>query len=196
MLDSLLGGGKHVCPLPQRAPTELEQRLARRVVRLLLDELHDAWEPLLAVDLSIDRVESDAQRVRVVAPGEEVVVLNFTARVTEQSGVFSLCLPQRAIRKIVDKLLVGELAGSEATALSSVHAATETVELVAHFDAEPLSRIELDQLREGDVLLTDLDADGWVQLSVDGRPAFQARPGTLDGRRAVVLGPPLSSESV
>ena len=91
---------------PGRAPTELEQRLAQRIVRSLLDELHDAWEPLLAVNLSIDRVESDAQRVRVVAPGAAVVVLAFQVRLAEQTGSMSLCLPQRAIQKMVDKLLV------------------------------------------------------------------------------------------
>jgi flagellar motor switch protein FliM len=191
ILDSLLGGGKHICPLPDRAPTELEQRLAQRVVRLLLDELHDAWEPLLAVNLSIQRVESDAQRVRVVAPGDDVIVLCFKARVAEQSGVFSLCLPQRAIRKIIDKLLVGELAGAEGNGRQP-HSGADTLELVAYFDAEPVSQVELDNLREGDVLLTDLDADGFVQVSVDGRPTFQARPGALHGRRAVVLGPKIA----
>ncbi len=193
ILDALLGGKKHTCPLPSRAPTQLEQRLAKRVVRLLLDELHDAWEPLLAINLSIDRVESDAQRVRVVAPGDDVIVLKFEVRVSEQSGEFSLCLPQRAIRKIVDKLLVGEFTGVEGAALQSPNSGADSVELVAHFDADPISPFELDNLREGDVLLTDVDADGFVQVSVDGCPTCQARPGALQGRRAIVIGPAIAS---
>ena len=160
---------------PHAPPTELEQRLSRRVVRLLLDELHDAWEPLLAVDLSIDRIESDAQRVRVVAPGEEVIVLTFEVRVTEQTGSFSLCLPQRAIRKIVDKLLVGEFTGAEGAALQAAGNGVDSVELIAHFDAEPLSQVELENLRDGDVLLTDLDADG-LGAGQPGWPCHLPRP--------------------
>ncbi len=188
LLDALLGGGKHSCALPERAPSELEQRLSRRVVGMILDELHDAWEPLLAVNLSIDRIESDAQRVRVVAPGDDVVILTFEVRLTEQSGTFSLCLPQRTIRKMVDKLLVGEFTGAEGAALRAARGG-ESVELTAHFEAEPISQIELDNLRTGDVLLSEVDADGWVQISLDGRRTCQGRPGALNGRRAIVIGP-------
>jgi flagellar motor switch protein FliM len=192
ILDALLGGGKHPCACPTRAPTELEQRLAQRVVRSLLDELHDAWEPLLAVDLSIDRIESDAQRVRVVAPGDGVIVLAFEVRLSDQTGIMSLCLPQRAIRKIVDKLLVGEFMGSGGAKLSTSVSAEDTVELTAHFDAQPISPLDLDNLREGDMLPSDLDADGLVEVSLDGRLAFHARPGALHGHRAIVLGNPIA----
>ncbi len=108
MLDCLLGGGKRPCEVPDRPTTALEQRLARRLVRWLLDELHDAWEPLLAVEFSIERIESQAQRVRLVAPIESVVALDFEVHVAGQGGMLTLCLPYRAIRKMVDKLMVGE----------------------------------------------------------------------------------------
>ncbi len=187
ILDCLLGGGKQAFPLPQRPPTELEQRLAKRVVRMLLDELHDAWEPLLAVNLSIERIESQAQRVRVVAPGEGVATLTFQARVAEQSGELTLCLPHRAIRKIVDKLLVGEFHGGDAAALQLLPGTDGEAELTAYFDAESISATELDNLRVGDVLLSDLDIDGLIDVSVDGRPTFKARPGAAQGRRAIAL---------
>jgi flagellar motor switch protein FliM len=186
LLDCLLGGGKHPCAIPQRAPTELEQRLARRVIRMLLDELHDAWEPLLAVDLSIERLESHAQRVRVVAPADAIVSLTFRVRVAEQSGELTFGLPLRAIRKIVDKLLVGEFHGVD----GSTHVGAsdeETLELVAFFEAESISATELDQLRPGDVLLSEIDADGLVQVAVNGEPKLQARPGALHGKRAIAI---------
>lgn len=187
LLDCLLGGGKRPCPIPDRAPTELEQRLARRLIGLILDELHDAWEPLLAVDLSIDRLECHAQRVRVVPPADAVVSLTFHVRVVEQTGDLTLCLPLRAIRKIVDKLLVGEVHGVDGNGLAGSDAEQDTLELVAFFEAEPIAATELDQLRPGDVLLSDIDVDGYIQVSVNGEPTLQARPGSLQGKRAIAL---------
>jgi flagellar motor switch protein FliM len=186
ILDCLLGGGQRPCPAPSRPPTELEQRLARRVIRMLLDELHDAWEPLLAVDLSIDRIESHAQRVRVVAPGEAVATMVFRARVAEQTGEMTWCLPLRAIRKIVDKLLVGERRARDSAGPADA-AGGQVHELVAYFDAEAISSVELDNLREGDVILSDLDAEGLVEVAIDGQHQFRGRPGVVQGQRAVVL---------
>ncbi len=108
VLDCLLGGGRQPCSPPNRPPTELEQRLSRRVVDWLLVELHRLWEPLLAVQLSVERTETNAQRVRMVAPSERVTVLSFHARVANQRGEFALCLPDRGLRRMVDKLLAGE----------------------------------------------------------------------------------------
>lgn len=113
IVDLLLGGGKRPVELPNRPATALELRLARRVIQLLLDELHDAWEPLLAVDLSVDRVESQAQRVRLAAPADSLVSLDFEVFVSDQGGSMALALPYRGIRKMVDKLLVGELYGAD-----------------------------------------------------------------------------------
>jgi len=43
-----------------------------------------------------------------VAPIESVVALDFEVHVAGQGGMLTLCLPYRAIRKMVDKLMVGE----------------------------------------------------------------------------------------
>ena len=120
-------------------------------------------------------------------------MLTFEVRMTEQSGNFSLCLPLRAIRKMVDKLLVGEFPGLDGAGLPPLNRSADAVELMAYFDAEPLSQVELDHLREGDVLMTDVDADDWVQVSLDGQPTCQGRPGSLNGKRAIVIGPLLAS---
>lgn len=119
IVDLLLGGGKRPVELPNRPATALELRLARRIIQLLLDELHDAWEPLLAVDLSVDRVESQAQRVRLAAPADSLVSLDFEVFVSDQGGPMALGLPYRGIRKMVDKLMVGELYGADSSSRSA-----------------------------------------------------------------------------
>ncbi len=186
LLDCLLGGGKQPCRIPDRPCTELEQRLTTRIADMLLDELHDAWEPVLAVNLTVDRIESNAQRVRLIAPSEPVITLTFQVRVAEQSGDLTLCLPTRAIRKMVDKLLVGEYCGDSSN-VARVNPRAESSELVARVLTEPLSSRQWSELKIGDVLMTGIDASGTVEILVDGELAYVGQPGAVDGRRAVEL---------
>jgi flagellar motor switch protein FliM len=185
VLDCLLGGGQQPCVPPKRPPTELEQRLASSLVRFLLDELHEAWEPLLAVDLSLDRIEPDAQRVRVVAPGDAVAALTFRVEVADQSGCITLCLPCRAIRKIVDKLSVGEYHDGKDANVISVD--DEAAELLVEFEAERLSNVDLDNLRVGDVILSDVDVEAPVTVAFQGKPIGQGRIGSVGHQRAVEI---------
>jgi flagellar motor switch protein FliM len=186
MLDCLLGGGKQPCGIPERPCTELEQRLTTRIADLLLNELHDAWEPVLAVNLTVDRIESNAQRVRLIAPSEPVIALTFQVRVAEQSGDLTLCLPTRAIRKMVDKLLVGEYCG-ESSNVARVPPRADAVELVARVVTQPLSSRQWSELKVGDILMTDIEASGVVEVLMDGELAYTGQPGAVDGRRAVEL---------
>ena len=186
MLDCLLGGGKQPCAIPDRPPTELEQRLAARITDMLLDELRDAWETLLAVNLTIDRMESNAQRVRMVSPSDPVIVLIFRTRVAEQSGDFTLCLPTRAIRKMVDKLVCGEYGSADPDERPGEQA-VKSAELVVRVATEPLSAADWSQLKVGDVIMTDIAADGVVDVLIDGEVRFSGRPGAIDGHRAVEL---------
>lgn len=179
MLDCMLGGGKHKCEIPDRPPTMLEQRLARRLLGLMLDELHDAWEPLLAVELSIERIESQPQRVRVVAPGEHVVALTFEVKLADQSGELSLCLPERAMAKVIDKLLAAKAAQAAIP--------VPTRDLQVCFDAEIVDSHRLLQLKPGDVLMTEIDIDGLVDVEVEGNIVGQGRLAAAKGRRAVVV---------
>ena len=188
ILDVLLGGGHHPCTPPDRAPTELEQRLASTVACGLLDELHDAWEPLLALDLSVDRIETDARRVRLVAPGEAITTLVFHAEVAEQSGELTFCLPCRAIRKIVDKLLVGEYhQGTDGSVPSTPDAVDALAEIVVQIDSQPLSCVELQNLRVGDVILSDVNVDGPVSLMLHDKPFGKGRLGSVGDHRAVEI---------
>lgn len=186
LLDCLLGGGKQPCSIPDRAPTELEQRLAGRITEMLLNELRDAWEALLAVNLTVDRMESNAQRVRLVSPSDPVIVLIFRTRVAEQTGDFTLCLPTQAIRKMVDKLLCGEYGNSLPDERPNEQA-VKASELVASLAIQPLSAADWSQIKVGDVVMTEVPAEGTVDVLIDGEVCFSGRPGALDGHRAVEL---------
>src|SRR5690242_2210432 len=68
IIDRLLGGGSDPA-IPARRPlTEIELRLVSRITDLFCKEMKQAWENVLELKLSIDRVESNPQLVQIVPP--------------------------------------------------------------------------------------------------------------------------------
>src|SRR6187431_3677646 len=66
IIDRLLGGGRESGPLARRPLTEIELRLVTRITNLFLAELRHAWENVLELTLSVERVESNPQLVQIV----------------------------------------------------------------------------------------------------------------------------------
>jgi flagellar motor switch protein FliM len=56
IIDRLLGGGNDTSPPNRRPLTEIELRLVSRITDLFCTELKHAWENVVELDLSIDRV--------------------------------------------------------------------------------------------------------------------------------------------
>src|SRR5262245_1084865 len=75
IIDRLLGGGKDAGPISRRPLTEIELRLVSRITGLFLQELKHAWDGVLPLKLSVDRVESNPQLVQIVPPNEVVVLI-------------------------------------------------------------------------------------------------------------------------
>ena len=74
IIDRLLGGGSDPGAPIRRPLTEIELRLVSRITDLFCKEMKHAWENVLDLDLSIDRVESNPQLVQIVPPNEVVVL--------------------------------------------------------------------------------------------------------------------------
>ena len=83
IIDRLLGGGKESTPHTRRPLTEIELRLVTRITALFLTELKHAWENVLELKLSVDRVESNPQLVQIVPPNEVVVLISFEISIGE-----------------------------------------------------------------------------------------------------------------
>ncbi|HEX3601366.1 MAG TPA: flagellar motor switch protein FliM, partial [Lacipirellulaceae bacterium] len=77
IIDRLLGGGNDSGTPVRRPLTEIELRLVARITDLFCSEMKHAWENVLELNLSIDRVESKPQLVKIVPPNEVVVLISF-----------------------------------------------------------------------------------------------------------------------
>jgi len=99
MVDRLLGGTGHT-PGPNRALTEIEQNVIDSVVKLMLDNLTEAWRPVANVEFRIHGRETRPQMLQVTGPTEIVILLVFDIRIADTRGMVNLCIPASAIEAV------------------------------------------------------------------------------------------------
>jgi len=187
IIDCLLGGGKYLDSAPRRAPTEIELRLISRIVDALLGQLRRAWEHVLILELAVERVEANPQKLRIVPPGDPVVVLGLETTIGPARGMLNLCLPCRLIDKIASKLTAEAWEGVAGVVLEpprGTPAAADLVPVTVTLAVTRLSTDEAAALTVGTLIRTERESDAPLEVHVNGIPRFHARGGLLHGRRA------------
>lgn len=200
IIDRLLGGGRDTEPVVRRPLTEIELRLTSRVTDRFLKELTKAWENVLPIEPSVQRVEYNPQLVQIVPPSEVVIVIGFEVIVGTVRGLLSLCIPYNAIEKISHKLSSNSWTGyrkgqasREVAARLSQLLQKATVEVVVTLAETRITTGDLLALRVGDIITTDQDIHSPLIVTVQGVPKFRASPGAYKGRIAVQVIEPIEA---
>jgi flagellar motor switch protein FliM len=92
MIDRMLGGSGRSAAL-SRALTEIEQHVIDSVVKLILENLTEAWRPIVDVEFRIHARETRPQMLQVTAPNEAVILLVFDFKVADARGMLNICVP-------------------------------------------------------------------------------------------------------
>jgi flagellar motor switch protein FliM len=192
IIDRLLGGGKDGGHVARRPLTEIELRLVSRITGLFLQELKHAWENVLALKLSVERVESNPQLVQIVPPNEVVILVSFELAMGELRGMINLCIPFNAIERVSSKLAANSWASynkSGSTPLSRAKIGGQLeradVDLVVTLAETQITTGDLIGLRVGDIITTDKDVRMPLDVAVQGVNKFLASPGALKGAKAI-----------
>ncbi len=195
ILDRLLGGGKTAGQsMPGRPITEIEQKLITRITELAMRSLENAWQNICDLKLRIAQIESNPQLVQIVPPNEVTVLISFEIMLGEIRGIVNLCIPFNTIEPLAGKLSSDSWTTYTKKTLDKTQRAfLETglqvakVELVVSMASTELRAGELINLNVGDVIVTERDQAHGVEVHVEGRPVFTAKPGTWKGRKAVEI---------
>ena len=182
VIDRLLGAIHGTAPPLGRPLTEIERRLAGRIVSLMLDSLRRAWQDVIAVPFQLVRLETDPGRAAVALPSELVAMVRFDVSIGDVRGPMTCCLPRAAIDRVAHQLGAVEPMPNVAAIARRIDPAgavksLRAVELVAELAALRITTGELSDLRVGDVITTERNVDSPLVISVDGIPTFHARPG-------------------
>jgi flagellar motor switch protein FliM len=194
IIDRLLGGGKEAGTIARRPLTEIELRLMSRITQLFLNELRHAWENVLPLKLSVERVESNPQLVQIVPPNEVVILISFELALGDIRGMMNMCIPFNSIERISGKLTsnnwgaYGKGASTPETMQQiSRRIDRSVVDLVVTLAESKMSTDDLLSLRVGDIITTDKDIRQPLDVAVQGMTKFHAAPGAIKGKKAVQI---------
>lgn len=201
IIDRLLGGHSIDTLIPQRALTNIEQRLVNRITERVLKSLSEVWSQLAPVRFELAETESNPQLVQIVAPNEVVVVVGFEIKMGPRSGTMSLCIPFAVIEPIIHKLatqswLAYSERGRQTESFDQIRngLAAGPLELRAYLARTRITVKELFELSPGDLLKLDKPIDSEMFIQIDGRNKFAGRLAQARGNRVVRLTRTLGDE--
>lgn len=194
LVDSFFGGGgRGYIKVEGRDFTPIETRLITKVIKMALEDLEKAWNPIHPLSVSYVRGETSPQFASVVAPTEVVIIIKFEVELEQTVGTLIICLPYSTIEPIRSKLYAGfqsdrleEVAPAWISRLIEQVREAE-VNLLVELGRSSITGEQLLNLKEGDVIMLNKDVQEPLLVQVEGVPKFRAFAGTSRGRKAIRL---------
>ena len=179
MIDRMLGGsGRGVAV--NRALTEIEQNVTDGVVKLILENLTDAWRGIVDVQFRISGRETRPQMLQVAAPNEVVLLMSFEIRIGEVRGVLNICFPAASIEAVSGSFTRSwqrtqrEMTPTEQVALDENVGRVE-VTLSAGIEAA-IGAGDFLRLQVGDIVGLEHPAGEPIEVRVNGKTKFVGAP--------------------
>lgn len=176
VIDRMLGGPG--LPLKDtRAITEIEQRILESFLKVVTDDLRDAWKPHTELDLQIVGRETRPQLLQIVAPNEVVLSIVFHIQIAEARGMISLCIPAVTLEPIIQQFNQSLYSRSREVPPEQTRALLDTLQAVefpvaAELHGTTASMDDLLRIVPGDVLKLEHRVDQPVEISVGGVVKF------------------------
>jgi len=190
LIDCMFGGsGKPVTRV--REFTLIEQRVMRRFVVEVLQNLEKAWEVVYSVKISLKKTETKSQFIHLVAPDDLVIVVVFSVNGKEFSGNLHLCISYLMLEPIKDKfsstyLREKDIGHTWDSRLQELLKDTQ-VSVTAELGRTVHTVRDLLNLQVEDVLKLNTGPQDPVTVKVEGIPKFRGLPGVFKGSRAVQI---------
>jgi flagellar motor switch protein FliM len=162
MIDVLLGGRRQggVMRVEGRPYTTIEMTLARRMIEVILDDTHRAFEPVTPIHFRIERMETNPRFAAISRPANAAILIELRIEMDERGGKIEILLPYATIEPIREQMLqmyMGEKFGRdpiwEGHLATEIYAADVEISAVMHEMDLPLSRIL--SMKPGDTVLFD-----------------------------------------
>ncbi len=192
LVDLLLGGGRAVAPATGQARgfTSIERALIERFVGLVGADLARAFEPVVPVRFTVERIETDPRFATVARPADSCVLMTLRIALAGRGGTLALLLPYATLEpasEVLREMVSGEKLGRdpvwERHLASRIRGAR--IELVAVLGERTTSLREIVELRVGSVLVLGARPDSPVVLRCNGLPVLTGKLGRVGERVSV-----------
>ncbi|MCS6952939.1 MAG: flagellar motor switch protein FliM [Bryobacterales bacterium] len=193
VLEILLGGKAHASESPSREMTDIEESLLEGLLRIILQDLRQAWASVVEVDFVFDSIESEPQFLPTVDPREAFVVIAAEVRLGDLSGMMTLGIPSLVIKMMRThfehhwSLQRGREANSAEQALMLERLRRAELEAEVRLRGPELPLRELLALEEGDLLSLDVPLGRPLECRLSDVPKFHGRVAAAGSRRVFVI---------
>lgn len=203
MIDVLLGGrrvGGNI-RVEGRPYTTIELALAKRMIEVILEDTHKAFEPLTPVHFKIERLETNPRFAAISRPANAAILIELRIEMDDRGGKVEMLLPYATIEPIREQLLqmyMGEKFGRdpiwEGHLATEIYAADVDVEAVLHEVQLPLSRVL--SLQPGDTVMFDRSPTDPIKLRCGEVELTEAIMGHIGNHVSVRVSRPLNPPKV
>lgn len=203
MIDVLLGGRRvgGAIRIEGRPYTTIEMALARRMIEVILDDTHRAFEPVTEVNFKIERLETNPRFAAISRPANAAILIELRIEMDDRGGKIEILLPYATIEPIREQLLqmyMGEKFGRdpiwEGHLATEIYAADVELDAILHEIDLPLSRI-LD-LAPGDTVMFERSPTDPIKLRCGNVEITEAVMGHIGKHVSVRVARPLNPPKV
>lgn len=181
-VELLLGGDGKAAASLQRKATEIEKNLMRNLLRIVLQDLGEAWKSVTEIRFAVQSLADEPQGVNIFSPGEAVVAIGIEVGVGSTTGMINFALPSifiKRLRQMFDRLRRVEPA--ETKCRDRLHMAKllgkVELSLQAQLDGLTIATSTLLRLEAGDVLMLDAPLDQKITALLNNEPKFLGEVG-------------------
>ena len=191
LVDSFFGGTDRVySKVDNKEFTRIEMTIMRKVMELAIKDMEEAWVPVHKLDISVMRTEVNPQFVGVVPPSDVVVATTFEVELENASGTISFVIPYSTLEPVKQKLNAQfqtetDHVDREWTDKIEEHIRSTDMNVQVNLGSATISVADLVNLSMGDVIPLTQDADGELNVLVEGVPKFKCLIGASRGNRAI-----------
>jgi flagellar motor switch protein FliM len=189
LVDCFFGGdGRFHTKIEGRDFTGTEMRIVRRLVEMVFESMHEAWEPVMPVQFEYQGAEINPHFANIVTPSEVVVVSTFHIDLEGGAGYLHVTMPYamiEPIRDILDAGIQSDVAEKDHrwAQLLQEEVKLAPVEISTTLATAEVTVRDVLEFKPGDVL--PLDMPEALTACIDEVPIFRARYGVSRGNYAL-----------
>lgn len=193
IIDRMLGGPGRVTRI-RRDLTDIERTLISSITQRTLANLAEAWEDVIRFTPKVETTETNPRFVQIVPPTDPVVLITFEAKLGENTGPMSLCIPYIVLEPVMNKIsaqamfATARMHQSEENKVRLNERVVHTfVPLAVVLGGSDVTLGDIVGLQIGDIVPLDQPSEDALAILVGDVTKFRGRPGILRNRMAIQI---------
>ncbi len=189
-IDRMFGGNGKILAT-ERELTGIERSVMGKLAKKLYLDLKKSWEHIVEVHIEQVSFETNPQFIQIVPPTETVIAVSFQIKLFQSTGLLTICYPYVSLETVILKLSAQNWIDSTKKKniendrqINANNLGIVNTELTAELLKTELKMREFLKLQIGDVVRSDKKIMAPVEIYVNNRRKYVARPGLLATKRA------------